>query len=295
MDFRFKIRVWFLDDVESVCNQCSNGCNIVASRSNNRVYRYMPRRNDAVNDTWMCDKGRLSYRRVQEGRLERARVRGSEVGYEAAVRAAGEALRAARESGGRIVGVASAFAANEDLFVLRELLEALGAEAAGFTVAMGAADELLVKAEKAPNAAGARALGFSESASVGRAAVGIVLGHATPAADLAEVETTILIDSHDSELAARAAIALPARSFAEREGSFTNHARRVQRFHAVVEPVFEAWAEGEVLRQLAVAAGLDGWGVRFDPHAVSKRLAETVPAFAGLDLASLGDHGLELG
>ena len=27
----------------------------------NRIWRLMPRRNDAVNDTWMCDAGRLNY------------------------------------------------------------------------------------------------------------------------------------------------------------------------------------------------------------------------------------------
>ncbi len=52
-DFRFKVRVWFLDDVDSLCNQCSNGCNISAGRANNKPYRYVPRRNDSVNDTWM--------------------------------------------------------------------------------------------------------------------------------------------------------------------------------------------------------------------------------------------------
>ncbi len=294
-DFRFKIRVWFLDDVDSVCNQCSNGCNVSASLSNNRVYRYVPRRNDAVNDTWMCDSGRLSYKTIAEGRLERARVRGKPTEYRSAMKAAGAALRAARETGGRIVCVASPFTPNEDLFVLRELIEALGGESGGFTVPTGAADEILIKAEKAPNAAGARALGFAESpAALGPAAVAIVLGHSTPAAALAQVELRILIDTHESELAADAQIVLPARSFAEREGSFTNHAGRVQRFAALVEPHFEAWAEGEVLRQLAAAAGLEGWAARFDPRAAGKRLAESVPAFAGIDLDTVGDQGLEL-
>ena len=73
-DFRFKIRVWFTDDVDSVCNQCSRGCNISVSRSNNKVYRFVPRRNDAVNDTWMCDHGRLSYKLNGTGRLTQARV-----------------------------------------------------------------------------------------------------------------------------------------------------------------------------------------------------------------------------
>ncbi len=63
-DFRFKIRVWFLDDVPGVCTGCANGCNVHLGVANNQVYRYVPRRNDAVNETWICDEGRMSYKRI---------------------------------------------------------------------------------------------------------------------------------------------------------------------------------------------------------------------------------------
>ena len=63
-DFRFKIRVWFLDDVPGVCTGCANGCNVHLGVANNKVYRYVPRRNDAVNDTWICDAGRMSYKEI---------------------------------------------------------------------------------------------------------------------------------------------------------------------------------------------------------------------------------------
>jgi NADH-quinone oxidoreductase subunit G len=294
-DFRFKIRVWFLDDVDTVCNQCSTGCNLSASRANNKIYRFVPRRNDAVNETWICDHGRMSYKQVGENRLDRATVRGRERDYREAVRAAGELLREAREAGATIIGHGSPFVPNEDLFVFRELLEMLGASTAGFSVPLGNHDDILIREEKAPNAAGARALGFEESAGpVGPAAVAIVLGHELDPSQLEGVEKTIVIDTHSSALAQSADVVLPCRSFAERAGSFTNHARRVQRFVPVVEPAFEAWAQGEVLHQLADAAGLPGWSTRFDPHEVSKRLSEKVAAFQGIHLETLGDQGLEL-
>ena len=122
----------------------------------------------------------------------------------------------------------------------------------------------------------------------------VVLGHTTPPAAFEGVEDLILIDTHDSPLAGRASVVLPARSFAERAGTFTNHANRVQRFLPIVEPVFEAWAEGEVLRQLAAAAGLSGGEERFDPALVGVRLAESVPAFAGVHFGTVGDQGQEL-
>jgi NADH-quinone oxidoreductase subunit G len=294
-DFRFKIRVWFLDDVESVCNQCSSGCNLWASRSQNRIYRYLPRRNDAVNSTWICDHGRLSYRTVREDRLTETRVDGRRSSYTDAIRAAARSIRAALDAGGRIVGVASPFAANEDLFVLRELLERLGSEAGVFSVARGEADGLLIQEERAPNAAGARALGFHESSeSLGSAAVAIVLGHAHPESAFADVERLILIDTHTSSLAKRAQVQLPAACFAEKEGSFTNVSNRVQRFQRVVDPPFEAWAEGDVLHQIAVEVGLDGFEGRYRVRDVSKRLAETVPAFSGIDLDGIPEVGVPL-
>ncbi len=293
-DFRFKIRVWFLDDVESVCNQCSNGCNIYASRANNKIYRYLPRRNDEVNDTWICDHGRLSYRQLFEGRLTRARGDRDDVDYDVAVRSAASALRRVREAGGRVVGIASPFVANEDLFVFRELLDALGGQGRLF-VPRGDADRLLIKAEKAPNAAGARALGFVEAeGAIGPASLAIVLGHSMPLDAAQEIGAIVLIDTHHSELERRAGVVLPARAFAERAGTFVNHAGRVQRFQAVIEPRFEAWSEGELLARIAHEAGVPGFEPVFDVRAVSERMAERVPAFKNAHFDTVGERGVPL-
>ena len=43
-----------------------------------------------------------------------------------------------------------------------------------------------------------------------------------------------------------------------------------------------------------MAAGVEGSEPRWDVGEVSARLAAEVPAFAGIDLASVGDAGLEL-
>jgi len=256
-DFRFKIRVWFTDDVDSVCNQCARGCNIHVSRSNNKIYRFVPRRNDAVNDTWMCDHGRMSYKLNGQGRLSHARADGKAVSTLAALARAGELVRAARSSGGRIVGVASPLAANEDLAAFRDFLAELGAGAARFAVPRGESDEILIEAEKAPNAAGCRALGMVESAdSLGHAELAIVLGHTLHAAAFADVRRVLLVDSHESALSARADVVLPARTFLEKGGSFTNVDGLTQRFQPVVEPTFEALAEREALEEIrkAIAA-----------------------------------------
>ena len=55
---------------------------------------------------------------------------------------------------------------------------------------------------------------------------------------------------------ARATVALPARTFLEKSGAFTNSRGLVQPFSAVVEPTFEAWSESDALAQIAAAAGI---------------------------------------
>src|SRR3989442_307335 len=69
-DFRFRARVWYLERSESVCGACANGCNMEIYQREGTIYRFQPRENDAVNQYWMCDAGRMSYRALQaEGRL----------------------------------------------------------------------------------------------------------------------------------------------------------------------------------------------------------------------------------
>jgi NADH-quinone oxidoreductase subunit G len=314
-DFRFKIRVWFLDDKPGVCTGCANGCNIHLGVANNQVYRYVPRRNDAVNSTWLCDEGRLSYKqigapdRIREPMLRTASGGLASVKLDAAIAAAAAKLRAAASGGaGVVAALASAHATNEDLFVLRRFCDALGAETLGVAIPLGRADELLIKPEKAANGAGARALGFKDAQLVadriqaGAVRALIVLGHDALAllggeAALAKLDCVILLDTHHSPLERAAHVVFPARVAAEKHGTLTNFAGRVQRISPAVEPAFDAWSEGDVLVRLGHALALPGFapGVAWNAREVSKLLGESVAAFAGCDYDAVGDEGRPLG
>ncbi len=65
-DFRFKQRVWFLKEFDTICTGCSTGCSISVSYNLNGVYRIKPRVNPEVNGFWMCDEGRLAYKHANK-------------------------------------------------------------------------------------------------------------------------------------------------------------------------------------------------------------------------------------
>jgi len=278
-DFRFKIRVWFLEDVPGICTGCSKGCNVWLGTANNKVYRYVPRRNDAVNETWVCDDGRMSYRHIGSAdRLDRAMVRG-ELGVlevtsvDDAVAAASERLRALVDAKGPgVVGaVASGHGTNEDLEAFVRLLDGLGVENRGLATVQGESDELLVQAEKAANGEGARKLGFGDAAGVldrlntGGLEALVVMGHDLLDAQhlggiegLERLDTLIVLDSHHSALERVAHVVLPARHAAEKAGHFTNHEGIVQAVAPAVEPAGEAVPEAEAFDRLAAALGVAG-------------------------------------
>lgn len=58
--FRFKQRVWFLKERDSICPGCSTGCatSVHAKPEMESYFRVKPRYDKEVNGHWMCDEGR---------------------------------------------------------------------------------------------------------------------------------------------------------------------------------------------------------------------------------------------
>ncbi|MFV0318572.1 MAG: NADH-quinone oxidoreductase subunit NuoG, partial [Microthrixaceae bacterium] len=75
--FRFKARPWDLSVAESTCTRCSVGCRITIESSRNEVLRYQGVDSDAVNWSWLCDKGRFGFEGYNSpDRLHEPLVRG---------------------------------------------------------------------------------------------------------------------------------------------------------------------------------------------------------------------------
>ena len=59
--YRFRARPWDLQASESTCTLCSVGCRMEVQSSSDRVVRHLGVDSDAVNHSWLCDKGRFGF------------------------------------------------------------------------------------------------------------------------------------------------------------------------------------------------------------------------------------------
>lgn len=134
-DFRFRARPWELQSAASICSQCPVGCNITfnvrreaSSGGKWVIKRAMPRQNEAVNEIWICDKGRFAYHyTASPERLTQPLVRKDgvlvETGWDEALDLTAMRLRSA---GKELLTLASGRLSNEDLFNLNQLTTSLG-------------------------------------------------------------------------------------------------------------------------------------------------------------------------
>lgn len=59
--FRYAVRTWLTQKKSSVCGFCSDGCNLTLWVGGDKIFRATSRKNDAVDEGWICDKGRYGY------------------------------------------------------------------------------------------------------------------------------------------------------------------------------------------------------------------------------------------
>ena len=71
--FRFQQRVWYLKSADSICTGCSTGCNTTVYYNEEGLWRLTPRYNKDINQHWMCDQGRETFKPInRKTRLQKA-------------------------------------------------------------------------------------------------------------------------------------------------------------------------------------------------------------------------------
>jgi NADH-quinone oxidoreductase subunit G len=297
-DFRFERRVWYLTETDGVCTGCATGCNIKVCHQKGEVFRYLPRRNDAVNKSWMCDPGRA--RHTEIGGLQR--ILRASAGGQSVADVFVEIARRIR--GAKSVGfVLGNRASNEANWALVQVARTHRTDARLYFVpgadddAFAKSDKLLIDEDKAPNSFGVRLLaewlgtvgGAAELEGAGHDLLVVLeddLASRLPSASLPPV---VYLGWRANPTAKAAACVAPVTHAAEMDATYVNRQGRVQRVRRAVNPLGDAIPAYAALERIAVAMGKSiGCSM---PVAAFAAMARAVPRLNGLDYKSIGSTG----
>ncbi len=266
-DFRYKVRVWYLDKTDSVCPGCSRGCSISVHTNTKRpwhndgkrVARLKPRHNPDVNGYWMCDEGRYGFGSLDKdrlGRVLRQSPQKQDVSWDVASAEIAAALK-----GGSVAFVASGMLSNEDWAAAKSLFSGAKFYFTPEPDQVGAEDALLKRREKVPNLKGAEALGlasgsFDELAAdleAGRVKtlyvverdLGKIWGEDRAKALVSKAATSVFQGPNKCAVSEAFGYRLPATAYVEETGHFTNFEGKIGRYEKALEPIGSAqpdWA-----------------------------------------------------
>lgn len=330
-DFRFKVRVWYLDRTPSVCTGCARGCSVEVNSNTKRpwhtkgkrVARLLPRHNPEVNGYWICDEGRYGFGFVdapsrlkavsslEAGRL--GRVDWSEASSRLTLEL--KSLCESRGSQGLAV-VLSGTLSNEDLFAAKTLF--IGRLKAGHVLVhpgpdqLGEQDDILRRKEKVPNHRGAELLSFGSAIKESTweamlkgiesgAIWGLYVVDRDPVSvwgedavnTLERLTFTAYQGVNSNHFAQIARWVLPSCAFPEEEATYTNFEGQVQRVSKAFDPLAEARPDWAIWGDMLKALGQDF--PYDDAKAVFNGLSKAEPAFTGLNWEELGPHGRRIG
>ena len=273
-DFRYKVRVWYLDKTDSVCPGCSRGCNISVHTNTQRpwhndgkrVARLKPRVNMDVNGHWMCDDGRYGFGNIDADRLGRV-LRLTPDKKDLSWEIAAEEI-AARFKDGNISIVASGMLSNEDWSSLKTVFPAATLYFTAEPDQVGEEDALLRKKEKVPNLKGAENLGLKsgsfdalakelESGKIKNLYVidrdlAKVWGADRAKALVAKAGFSVFQGPNKGAVGDSYHYRLPATAYVEEEGHFTNFEGKVQAYKKALDPIGDArpdWAIFDLLHK----------------------------------------------
>ena len=109
---------------------------------------------------------------------------------------------------------------------------------------------------------------------------------------LRRLEFLVVQDLFLSETARLADVVLPAASFAEKDGTFTNTERRVQRVRKAIEPIGNSQPDWRITCQIAQRMG--GKGFDFDhPSQIMDEISRLTPSYGGISYERLENGGLQ--
>jgi NADH-quinone oxidoreductase subunit G len=242
--FLYKARVWYLEPTPSVCPGCERGCtvqvwhrradwqlNTLDPAQNTTIARVTPLENPSVNGHWICNKGRDLARIFERSRADQAMLKGAPVPLDRAVEAARALIGAAR----RPVALLSNWGSNEELAAFKQHLGAVFAcyvkRDCEPEPGERLEDDLLIRPDKNPNTAAARAL-FGDALPTLPDGTDLVLvwGEGFDFATLPRGARIIFLNAYLRPENGHADVFVPLSIQTERHGHYTNFEGTVSRF-----------------------------------------------------------------
>jgi NADH-quinone oxidoreductase subunit G len=314
--FLFQQRVWFLKQAPSIDGITASGDNIFLEHNDGRIWRIKPRPNEAVNKWWISDEVRYGWNFIHSDERLTFPMRqqlgsATETTFPAAYQHADRGLtKAAGE--GRLALLVSPMLTCEEAHLLANFIKLYDGEAIvgvgpvpvegeDQLFAEGKRGEFLICAEKCPNKRGVQRVlnaHFSEVLdfdalveTVGdkkNKVTGAVITGNYPSnwvtKDFKKSLTkkfVVLLDTLPNDLASSADVLLPAATWAEKSGTFENHAGRLQAFEQAIQPIEYSKGEGQLLEDLintaeGEAAETPGRPRIYNPARIRQQMADVL-------------------
>ncbi|MFU8813451.1 MAG: molybdopterin-dependent oxidoreductase [Balneolaceae bacterium] len=303
-DFRFKARVWEMNQTPSIDISNGKGCNIDLWTRDNLVLRITPRFNEAVNGHWMPDVGREAYKIFNENRVQRPlqKLDDEQVNssWNNAIATAAEQLE--QTKAGDVLFIGSPHASVEENYTLITFANLLGGSNPVFVphVIDGAGDDFLLSDDQAPNTNGCRLLGMEELTAselkkrAAKAKTIILLNDRLADRDVLSADDlantfVIAFLTNSGTTSDLANLVLPITTAAEHAASYVNVDQRIQRTVAAKETKYT-----NRRLDLEMSEGrLDRYGTSFDNWITEENKVDCMPFWVCLSEIS-STLGLDL-
>jgi len=318
-DMMFSYRAWYLQKTQSVCPDCSKGCNIEVQAQKQYVRRLQPRENVDVNGWWMCDHGRFDFNYINDrNRVIICKMDGKasldiqNVAYKTGAKLA----EYAKKDPASVAGLASAWITLEEMHTFKQLFaDTLGSVQVGGLFQEFGKEEIFpkfkIEADKNPNRAGLKLIFGAEIEShTAKIIQGINAGrikalyllssmpHFKPSAELLsalkKLEYLVVQDVLAGPLSELAHVLLPGSSYAEKDGVFVNQQNRAQVIRRAIDPLGQGHDDLAIVQRVLRAAGAPDTKL-VSAREVFRRMSEGYPDLAGLTHQTLGDKGVVVG
>lgn len=292
-DFRFRARVWEMNQTPSIDITNGKGCNIDLWTRDNLVLRITPRHNPHVNDYWIPDVGREAYKLFNENRISRPSIKldGSEqakTSWSNSIETLAE--RTEQLNPDEILTIGSPHSSVEENFILSRFANLLGIQSPLFTphIEEGGGDGFLITDDQAPNTNGIRFLGCEETSNsdlrqaVENSKVKLILllnDHLIDRGVLSPESLSdkymVMFTSNESDTTKNADLLFPITCIAEHAASYVNVDGRIQRSF----PAKETKYSNRRLNLEMSEGRLDRYGTSFDNWVSDENKIDCLPVW----------------